>query len=80
MNINAELVPVITTLIVAIPLCAMWAVALVDVFQRSADEFPPLASGGQSRSMWLLVVILFSGIGSLAYYALVMRPFPRRRD
>lgn len=74
-----DIAAIVAALVVGVPFGLLWAVALADVFQRAEWEFPPLASGADSRTFWLLVVVLMSGIGSFFYYFLVMRPHPRSR-
>jgi hypothetical protein len=64
---------------VAIPAATLWAVALVDVFQRADWEFPSRGPGSHDRLFWTFVVVCLSGIGSFFYYLMVMRPYPRRR-
>jgi hypothetical protein len=56
---------------------ALWAIALVDVFQRQDREFP--SGSTDERLMWTLIVLLTNAIGSAVYFAMVMRPYPRRR-
>lgn len=76
---SGEGVLILVSLAVSAALLAMWVIALVDVTRRPPWEFPALANGGDSRSVWLFVVIVGNGIGSLVYYLLVMRPYPRER-
>ena len=65
--------------LVAISAAALWAVALVDVFQRADREFPRRGPDSNDRLFWTFVVVFLSSIGSLWYYLNVMRPFPRHR-
>jgi hypothetical protein len=65
--------------IVAIAGAALWAVALVDVFQRPDREFPSRGLGANARLFWTFVVVCGSSLGSLLYYLMVMKPYPRRR-
>lgn len=74
-----DIAAIVVTFAVIVPFALLWAVALADVARRAEWEFPPLASGADSRTFWLLVVGLGSGIGSFFYYFLVMRPHPRSR-
>jgi len=66
--------------LVAIPAAALWAVGLVDVFQRADWEFPRRGPNSNDRLFWTFVVVCLSSIGSLFYYVMVMRPYPRRRQ
>ena len=69
----------VVSVVIALALASMWLVALADIARREPWDFPPLASGADSRPIWLFVVILGNGVGSLIYYVLVMRPHPRKR-
>jgi hypothetical protein len=60
----------------------LWVIVLVDVLQRHEGDFPQARQGvfnPNERLIWVLVVVLGSGIGSLIYYFLVMKPYPRPR-
>jgi amino acid transporter len=65
-------------LLFATAAAALWAVALVDVFQRDDWEFPRRGPGSNDRLFWTFVVVCLSSIGSFFYYLMVMRPHPRR--
>lgn len=69
----------VVIVLVAIPAAALWAAALVDVFQRADWEFPRRGPDSNDRLFWTFVVVFFSSIGSLWYYLNVMRPYPRQR-
>ncbi len=62
----------------ALAFAAMWAFALVDLVRRADWEFPRNATGVDPRLLWSVIVVLFGGFGGLAYYVLVMRPYPRQ--
>ena len=63
------------TLALAIP----WLIALDDVLRRPEWEFPPyFARRDYDRTIWIAIVLLGNLIGSIAYYFMVMRPYPRR--
>jgi uncharacterized BrkB/YihY/UPF0761 family membrane protein len=63
----------------ALPLGVLWVIALIDLLQRADYEFPSRPSGRSDRLLWAFVVVLLSGIGSLFYYFMVMRRYPKRR-
>jgi len=69
----------VVPIVLAIAGAAVWAVALADVFQRAEWEFPARESGSNDRLLWMFVVVLFSGIGAVVYYFMVMKPYPRQR-
>ena len=50
---------------------AFWIWMLVDVAKRNDDQFPP--GGNDQKLLWILIVVLTGGIGSLIYYFLVYR-------
>lgn len=58
----------------------LWMVALDDAIRRPEWEYPPLLPVGAQRTVWLAIVLLGNLAGSAVYYALVMRPHPRRRE
>ena len=66
-------------IILAIAGAAIWAVALVDVFQRAEWEFPARRPGSNNRLLWMFIVVLLSSIGAVVYYFSVMKPYPRQR-
>lgn len=60
----------------------LWVVALIDVLQRSDNQFPGAMKGAPNaneRLVWILVVLLGNGIGAIVYYFVVMQPYPRQR-
>jgi Phospholipase_D-nuclease N-terminal len=71
----AYMVPVV----LAVAMMVLWIVALVDVLQRADSEFPNHQPGSSDKVVWVLVVVLLNGIGALAYYFMVMKPYPRPR-
>ena len=67
-------------IVVSAALLIFWVVALVDVLQRQDYQFPGVVSGHPNpneRLIWVLVVLLLSGLGAVVYYFMVMRPYPR---
>ena len=64
---------------VGVPFAALWSWALVDVFQRPDWEFPARRPGSNDHVSWTFVVVVLSGLGSLCYYLMVMKPYPRQR-
>jgi H+/Cl- antiporter ClcA len=64
---------------VAVGFVAIWIIALVDLLQRADYEFPSRGSASTERWLWAAVVVLFGGLGAIAYYVMVMRPYPRGR-
>lgn len=60
----------------------LWVVVLIDVLQRPEWDFPQARHGvvnPNERLIWVLVVVLGGGIGSLVHYFIVMKPYPRSR-
>ena len=57
-----------------------WVFMIVDVAQRLDTEFTGAMQGRPSpneKMIWLLVVLLGGVVGSIVYYVVVMRPYPR---
>jgi hypothetical protein len=57
-------------------LFVVWIIMLVDCAKRDNSEFPN--AGENTKMMWLLIVILASGVGSIIYYFLVKKKIPRK--
>ncbi|RJQ54486.1 MAG: PLDc_N domain-containing protein [Actinobacteria bacterium] len=53
---------------------AFWIWMIVDVVKREEAQFPN--STGNSKTIWLLVVILLGVIGAIVYYFAVKRKAP----
>jgi hypothetical protein len=70
--------PAITFVVIAIPLGLLWAAALADCIQRPEWQFPGGRSTSNERMMWLFALVVLSGIASIPYYFMVMRPYPRQ--
>lgn len=75
----SEIIPIVIALVVGVPLAALWVVALVDLAGRPASEWPPSRDPVMQRMTWASLLILFSGVAAVAYYLLVIRPYPRER-
>lgn len=73
-----NIVAVVIAVIVGLPLAMLWGIAAADVLQRADWEFPSGQPGSNARMFWTYVVLFFAGIGALAYYFQVMRPYPRQ--
>ncbi len=71
----AYMVPIV----IAVALTVLWVVALIDVLQRTDQEFPGWQPGSSSKVVWVLVVLLLHGLGALIYYFTIMSSHPRRR-
>ena len=63
----------------AVALGIPWLIAINDVLRRADREFPSLFPGSNDRVVWVLVVLFGNIIGSIAYYFMVMGPYPRQR-
>jgi len=57
-------------------LFVVWIIMLVDCAKRDNSEFPN--AGESTKTMWLLIIILASGVGSIIYYFLVRKKMPRK--
>jgi hypothetical protein len=57
-------------------LFVVWIIMLVDCAKRDNSEFPN--AGESTKLMWLLIVILTSGVGAIIYYFLVRKKMPRK--
>ncbi len=63
-----------------IAVIVVWIVSIIDVLQRTDDEFPGALAGSPSANdklTWVLVVLLAGPLGGLIYRFMVMRPYPR---
>lgn len=72
-------VALVIAVVVGVPLAVLWGVAAADVLQRTDGEFSSSQPSSSVRMFWTYVVLFFAGIGALAYYFNVMKPYPRRR-
>jgi hypothetical protein len=57
-------------------LFVVWIMMLVDCIKRDNSEFPN--AGESTKTMWLLIVILTSGVGAIIYYFMVRKKMPRK--
>ena len=57
-------------------LFVVWIMMLVDCVKRGNSEFPN--AGESTKTMWLLIVILASGVGAIIYYFVVRKKMPRK--
>ena len=58
----------------------LWVVALIDLLQREASDFPNARAGRpdpNERLIWVLIVLLVGTVGAIVYYFVVMKPYPR---
>ena len=62
--------------LVGIFLFVVWIIMLVDCAKRDNSEFPN--AGESTKTMWLLIVILASGVGAIIYYFMVRKKMPRK--
>ena len=54
----------------------VWIIMLVDCAKRDNSEFPN--AGESTKTMWILILVLASGVGSIIYYFLVRKKMPRK--
>ena len=57
-------------------LFVVWIMMLIDCAKRDNSEFPN--AGESTKTMWLLIVILASGVGAIIYYFMVWKKMPRK--
>ena len=62
--------------LVGIFLFVVWIMMLVDCAKRDNSDFPN--AGESTKTMWLLIVILTSGVGAIIYYFMVRKKMPRK--
>ncbi len=55
-------------------LLVVWIIMLIDVVKRPNDQFP--GGGENTKTIWLVVVILTGGIGAIVYYFVVKKKMP----
>jgi hypothetical protein len=55
----------------------VWIIALVDCAKRENLEFP--SPSENSKVLWILIIVLAGGVGSIVYYFLVMKKMPRKK-
>ena len=67
---------VVVLWLVGIFLFVVWIMMLVDCVKRENSEFPN--AGESTKTMWLLIVILTSGVGAIIYYFMVRKKMPRK--
>jgi len=61
-------------MVIVVGLLVFWIMMIVDVVKRDESQFPN--STGNSKTIWLIVVILLGWIGGLVYYFAVKRKAP----
>lgn len=64
-------------LILSILPFAFWIWMLLDVVNRSDNEFGEY-SDNNTKLLWILVTILTGFIGAIVYYFLIYRKYPRK--
>ena len=57
-------------------LFVVWIIMLVDCVKRDNSEFPN--AGENTKIMWLLIILLSSGVGAIIYYFVVRKKIPRK--
>lgn len=57
-------------------LFVVWIMMLVDCAKRDNSDFPN--AGESTKTMWLLIIILASGVGAIVYYFVVRKKMPRK--
>ena len=62
--------------LIGVFLFVVWIMMLVDCAKRDNSEFPN--AGESTKTMWLLIVILTSGVGAIIYYFMVRKKMPRK--
>lgn len=62
--------------LVGVFLFVVWLIMLIDCARRSNTDFPNATEN--TKMMWLLIIILTSGIGAIVYYFMVRRKMPRK--
>jgi len=62
--------------LIGIFLFVVWIMMLVDCVKRDNSEFPN--AGESTKTMWLLIIILASGVGAIIYYFVVRKKMPRK--
>ena len=62
--------------LVGLFLFVVWIMMLVDCAKRDNNDFPN--AGESTKTMWLLIVILASGVGAIIYYFMVRKKMPRK--
>jgi heme/copper-type cytochrome/quinol oxidase subunit 2 len=58
-------------------LFVVWIIMLIDCIKRKPEEFP--GDGENTKTIWLVVVILTGGIGAIVYYFMVKKKMPLKK-
>ena len=58
-------------------LFVVWIIMLIDCVKRKPEEFP--GGGENTKTIWLVVVILTGGIGAIVYYFMVKKKMPLKK-
>jgi len=70
----------VVPLLIAVASVTIWIIALVDLAKRDPADFPSARAGKDDpneRMLWVLAVVLGGAVGSLLYYFMVMKVYPR---
>jgi heme/copper-type cytochrome/quinol oxidase subunit 2 len=67
---------IVVAWLVGVFLFVVWLIMLIDCARRSNTDFPNATEN--TKMMWLLIIILTSGIGAIVYYFMVRRKMPRK--
>jgi NADH:ubiquinone oxidoreductase subunit 5 (subunit L)/multisubunit Na+/H+ antiporter MnhA subunit len=67
---------IVVACLVGVFLFVVWLIMLIDCARRSNTDFPNATES--TKIMWLLIIILTSGIGAIIYYFMVRRKMPRK--